>query len=271
LRKLTNFGAWIMVTALVGPLMVFTDRFVIGVMQDAAAVAAYAIPFQIASRTLLVPVAVTQALFPRFAAEGHGASAERCRQFIAFIGLLFTPIIVGLICLAAPLMALWLGDQLDPRSIPIAHLILAGFWINAIANVPYAFIQARGNPRFTALLHLAELPFYLAVLFGLGHAFGLPGFAAAFCLRCAVDCFALVHRAGASRTWLQLLAPMALVFAALAAGSLLSGWLDLLITAAVLILAALALFVFAMPAAIRARIAELPFMPPLLAKARKGG
>jgi hypothetical protein len=41
--------------------------------------------------------------------------------------------------------------------------------------VPYALIQARGKPRFTALLHLAELPFYLAVLYLLERFSIIPG------------------------------------------------------------------------------------------------
>ena len=261
-KRLANFGAWIMLTAVVGPVMVYADRFVIGAVQDAAAVAAYAIPFQIASRTLIFPMAVIQALFPRFASEAHESSRERCREFVSFVGQLFAPLIIGLICLADPLLSLWLGASLDPRSVAVAQVVLAGFWINAVANVPYAFIQARGNPRFTALLHVAELPLYLAMLFVLGARYGLAGFAAAFALRCALDCVLLCRKAGAAdrEVALRLIAPMLLVGAALLAGSRIADWWLLLAAAIGLGGLALGALVLGLPGPIRSRLAQLPLL-----------
>ena len=197
LRRQAEFGLWVMLSGLVGPLMVLTDRFVIGMIENAAAVAAYAIPFQIASRTMLLPLAVSQALFPRFAAEEPEKARSRCRDFAAATGQLFAIPVVVLIALAGPLLQLWLGSLLDPRSVIVAQLLLAGFWINAVANIAYGYLQAIGNPRYIALLHLAELPLYFLVLFWLGSNFGLPGFAAAFALRCLADCLLLCARVGA--------------------------------------------------------------------------
>ena len=198
LKRLTGFGAWIMITALAAPLMAYADRFVIGAVLGAVAVAAYAIPYDIASRTMMLPGALAQALFPRFAADQGADAAARCRDYSVFVGLLFAPAIAALVCLAGPLLHLWLGDNLDPRSVPIAQIILVGFWTNAIAQVPHGFIQARGDPRFTALLQLAELPLYFALLAWLGSTLGLIGFALAFAMRCAVDALLLLRRAGAS-------------------------------------------------------------------------
>ena len=65
-----------------------------------------------------------------------------------------------------------------------------------MASVPWSYIQARGNPRFTAILTVVELPFYLVALWLLGGAYGLAGFAAAFALRGAADAAILLWRAG---------------------------------------------------------------------------
>ncbi len=261
-HRLANFGAWITVTALVGPLMVYADRFVIGALQDAAAVAAFAIPFQIASRTQIFPLAVVQALFPRFASEAEAPSQARCRDYSAFVGLVYAPLIAGLICLSAPLLALWLGDALDPRSVTVAQIVLAGFWINAVASVPYAYIQARGNPRFTALLHVAELPLYLALLFAMGTRYGLPGYAAAFSARCALDWFLLARKAGSvDRLMLgRMVAPASLLALALAIG-IVTADVGFLLFAATLVgvLAMLALAI-SMPPAIRQQLATLPVL-----------
>lgn len=191
-RRLISFGKWVMVSAFVGPLMIFADRFVIGAVLGAVSVAAYAIPFQIASRTMVLPAAVTQVLFPRFTLDGAEQSKERAADATIAVGLIFAPVILVLMIMAEPLLQIWLGSGLDPRSVSVAQIVLAGFWVNGIANVPYALIQAQGKPRFTALLHVAELPFYMAALYLLGSHWGLSGLAFAFSLRCLVDMLVLI-------------------------------------------------------------------------------
>lgn len=201
LKRLANFGAWVMVSAIVGPFMVISDRFVIGAVAGAVAVAAYTIPFQIASRTMIVPAAIMQVLFPQLAGFSEDDARARAAQALVAMGTIFAPVIICLICLAEPLLVLWLGDKLDPRSALIGQIILVGWWTNSLAQVPFGLIQARGNPRFTAVLHLLELPAYIALLWLLGTWGGLAGMAAAFAIRCASDFLFLAWKA-------QLLAPI---------------------------------------------------------------
>ncbi|GAA0266916.1 oligosaccharide flippase family protein [Alteraurantiacibacter aestuarii] len=271
-RRLAGFGAWIMVTAFVGPLMTISDRFVIGAVMGAAAVVAYSVPFQIALRTMIFPYGIIQALFPRMAAQEHGESIELSRTSLVFIGQLYAPIIIGLICLAGPLMKLWLGDNLDLRSILIGQIVLVGFWVNALANVPYTFLQARGNPRFTAILHVCELPAYFLLLYFLGTSFGLAGAAIAFALRCALDCIVLLYKARLLTAPMlrKLAAPGGLVAIALALCAETQDWFPNLFIGVVLGSLAVLVTLLQMPDAIRQSIAASKFaryMPPF---ARKG-
>lgn len=234
--RLLHFGKWVMVTALIGPLMVLTDRLAIGVQLGAIAVAAYAVPFQVANRTLVFPQAILTALFPRFVAMDHGRAANEAARAAIVIGNLYAVPVVALICLAEPLLQLWIGSSLDDRSVLVARVLLAGFWINAVAQVPYNLLQARGNPRFVAILHALELPIYVVLLIGLGGAFGLAGFAAAFALRCAIDCFALFVRSDLNGrqalSGLSVAAGLVLVAAVL--DPVLHGWFGSTLAAAVL-------------------------------------
>jgi O-antigen/teichoic acid export membrane protein len=225
-RRLISFGKWVMVSAFVGPLMIFADRFVIGAVLGAVSVAAYAIPFQIASRTMVLPAAITQVLFPRFTLDGAEQSKERASDAAIVVGLLFAPVILVLMIMAEPLLQIWLGSGLDPRSISVAQIVLAGFWVNGVANVPYALIQARGRPRFTALLHVAELPFYLAALYLLGSHWGLSGLAFAFSLRCLVDMLVLLKAGHGWNTALlgRLLIPALAIAFVLSMSGHLHGW-----------------------------------------------
>ena len=223
---LVGFGKWIMVTSVIGPLMMFADRFVIGNVLGAAAVAAYSIPFQMASRVALLPTALVQVLFPRFATLKDAEAGRHCTDFTVFSALSLAIPVAGLVAMAEPLLRLWLGAALDPRSALVGQILLCGFWINGVAAVPFNYTQARGNPRFTALLHIAELPAYAALLFGLGWLAGLAGLAAAFSVRCAIDCAALILHAGIGTRALvmRVVSPAVLLLALVAAHPLTSDW-----------------------------------------------
>lgn len=271
MRRLANFGAWIMVSALIGPLMIYSDRFIIGAIYGAVAVAVYTIPYQVAFRTLLLPQSVIGVLFPRFAALDDAEALVRCRQYTVFVGQFFAPFVIGLICLAGPLLSLWLGSHLDPRSVEIAKIILLGVWFMALGNVPLALLQARGNPQFTAMLSISELPFYVGILFILGSAFGLAGIAWAFTLRSAVDALILAWRARTVDRWLLgHVAPTAvLVLLAVFVSDLAPGWLGAMAIAAVLVGACLAHLLHTiarMPEDVRLQFERLPLVRGLLGR-----
>lgn len=261
-HSLFRFGVWILLTMIIGPMMTMADRFVIGATLGAVAVAVYAVPFQIASRTVMFPFAISQVLFPRFASDSEERSLERCRDSTVLIGQLYAPMVIGLACLAAPLLKLWIGKHLDVQSIIIGQIILVGFWVNAIAGVPYGYIQARGNPRYTALLHVAELPVYTAALYILGRNYGLAGVAAAFSLRCAADCALLMLTAKIwSREVLGRLAPSAvLVLAAVALGQWFQSWLPAFAAAVTIAGLAAAIAISLMPVEIQAKAFKLPIL-----------
>lgn len=249
LRGLFTYGSWIMVTAIVSPLMVVSDRLVIGAAVGAAAVVAYSVPFQIASRTAMLPSSVAQVLFPRLASQTPEQSLALGKVSVVIIGQLYSFIVVGLICLAGPLLQLWLGDELDPRSVLIGQIIIIGFWTNALAYVPFTLIQASGNSRFTGIMHLAELPIYLAMLFGLGFAIGLYGIALAFTLRTTLDCVVLFIKAGFTdhATLGRLVGPATVILLALLAAPWADDWLTALMLATALGTPLLALCWFQIP------------------------
>ncbi|MCY1670656.1 flippase [Novosphingobium sp. SL115] len=271
MRGLAHFGMWVMVTSLVAPLMIASDRFVIGALDGPLAVAVYTIPFQVAYRTLMLPQSVVSVLFPRFAALGGDEARERGTQFTAFIGQMFAPFVIGIACLADPLMHLWLGSHLDPRSVPVAQVILLGVWYLALGSVPFSLIQARGNPRFAALAVIAELPFYFAMLYLLGTSFGLVGIAAAFAIRAAADAMICAWRAGVPVRFMarHVLPTALLVLGTVLVGPMISGWLQALLAATVLCSASVVILLLSlgdMPDDIRVAFEKMPVIGPLIAR-----
>jgi Na+-driven multidrug efflux pump len=70
-------------------------------------------------------------------------------------------------------------------------VLLLGFACNALAQIPFAALHGRGLARQTALLHLIELPLYLALLAALVRGHGILGAAWAWTLRGAFDALVL--------------------------------------------------------------------------------
>lgn len=193
---LLQFGKWIMVSVLTRPLMVTLDRLVIASQLGAVAVAIYTIPFQVASRFQMLPQAVWQALYPRVSSLNDIEARALARQTLDLLVMGTAPVAAALICLADPLLRLWLGENLDERSIFLAQVMLASFWISSVAMVCLGYMYSRSQSRFGGVLHVLELPIYAVALLLAANAYGLLGIAAAFALRIAIDAAILAAKSG---------------------------------------------------------------------------
>ena len=205
-RSLLHFGGWVTVTSLVGPLMVVLDRFVIGAMLGARAVAYYVVPFQLVEKSAVFPAALCSALFPRMSGRSAEESLPLARAALQALAALMTPLVVAGLFLIEPFLRWWLHPGFAASASTPARILLLGFWANAFARIPYVALQAAGKPSLVAKCHLAELLPYLAALY-LGLAtWGLPGAALAFSVRAVVDCGLLLLLAGFLRAGLRTLA-----------------------------------------------------------------
>lgn len=199
-RELVNFGGWTTVTAVIGPLMVYLDRLVVGSRLELHLLSQYAVPHEGVSRAFNIPGAVSRALFPAASRlEGGGVSAEGLRDYrdrvLSRLALLmFAPsLLVALF--SSTILSWWLGPSFDVGVAPLAGDVLAvfaaGFYMNAIANVPYTFLQARGRPDLTAKVHMVELPIFVLALMWATSTFGALGAAVVYAMRLGLDSVAM--------------------------------------------------------------------------------
>ena len=213
--SLLRFGGWVTVTAIVGPMMVILDRFIIGATVGAKAVTYYTVPFNLAERTTLLSGALTSVLFPRFASLRPPEEGQLALEALRALVVVMTPLTVFAVLLIEPFLAWWISPELAARSSLAGQIIILGFWVNAFAHIPCAQLQARGRPDIVAKCHLAELLPYFGLLYLGLHFIGLAGAALAFSLRVAVDYLLLAGFAGLLRPSLILLAaPVGLLAAA---------------------------------------------------------
>lgn len=191
---LLRFGGWLTVSNVIAPVIVYIDRFVVGALLSAAALAYYSAPFEVVSRLLLLPIALTGALFPALirsqVSEPHSGQALRQRTLKLTLAVVLPVAVMGAV-FAEPGMRVWLGPEFAAKSAPVMQMLLLGFVLNSVAQIPFAALQGYGCTRQTAFVHLAELPAYIVVLLALVQAHGLVGAAIAWSLRALVDLVAL--------------------------------------------------------------------------------
>lgn len=196
MRGLLGFGAWMTVSNIISPLMVTADRFIISGVLGAGVVAYYTVPSEALVRVLIIPGALTAALFPRLTilmandAAGAGRLYRKCLKIVT-AALLPVCLVIGLGSRWG--LTLWLGEDFATHSWAVVSVMAAGLLLNGIAHVPFAAIQASGDARTTACLHLVELALYIPLLFFCMQAFGILGAAMAWTARVAVDFLALMY------------------------------------------------------------------------------
>lgn len=189
-QALLSFGGWLTVSNLISPLMVYFDRFLLSNLNGAGTVSFYTAPSEAITRLLSIPGAVVRVIFPLLSTQKDARQETRLTYLLllAVCGLISLIGIVG----AKWIILLWLGEAYVEQSVPILQILLLGFFFNAIAQIPYTVIQARGHAHITAYVHLAEILPYIALLYVLISQFGLHGAAIAWTTRVIVDCLALL-------------------------------------------------------------------------------
>jgi len=190
IKPLFHFGAWMTVTNVIGPLMVYLDRFVIGAIVSVAAVAYYATPYELVTKLLIAPGAILGVLFPAFAASymrDHSRMIELLARGTKYIALILFPVVLLTTAFAHEGLRWWLGDEFARHSTPVLQCLAVGVFINGLAQVFATLVQGIGRPDLSAKLHLLELPIYLPVLWWAIHTYGILGAAIAWTGRVALD------------------------------------------------------------------------------------
>jgi O-antigen/teichoic acid export membrane protein len=225
--SLLGFGGWMTVSAIAGPLMVYLDRFLIGAMLSLAMVAFYTTPYDMTNRILALPQAIVGVLFPVMAGDFVLDPARVRRLYdwgIRMVAALVFPLTFVLVLFAPEGMRWWLGGDFARYGAPVLRWIAAGVFLNALAQIALALVQASGRPRWSATLHLIELPLYLALLVWLVRTHGIEGAAIAWLIRVAFDtaamfAFAARRVQGGDRIALKTLGLSLLALGAMAAGA----------------------------------------------------
>jgi O-antigen/teichoic acid export membrane protein len=190
LRRLVQFGSWLTVSNVVGPLLLSLDRLFVGSILGARALGLYAPVYELVTRLSLIPASVMAALFPAFStltdrsADDIRRAMRRAQRLLA---VLMLPVMIVGVSFAPIILQLWLRSAQTPASVAAMQLLLIGVVALSIGAVPFTLVQALGMPKWSAMIHVIELPIHAAVTWWAVSTFGVVGAAAAWSLRALYD------------------------------------------------------------------------------------
>ena len=197
MRSLISYGLWLTLTGIIGPMMVYGDRFFVSAAVGADQLSLYSIPQEGLIRLLIVPVAICGALLPTF------TTITDQKQLIAVyqknhrrLMLIMLALCICSAIFAYPILSVWISTDFARQAIPIVLIFSLGIWINSIAVMPFILLQSKGKTALTAQFHVIELFVYILLLYILANKYGLIGAAWAWVIRVSLDLL-LLHFAAA--------------------------------------------------------------------------
>jgi O-antigen/teichoic acid export membrane protein len=187
---LLAFGGWITVSSVVGPVIVYADRFVVTALRGIAAGGQYSAPFDIVTRVSVVPAALATALFPALSSLHATRSESLARVYarsLRYLLLAMGLLVAGVLLSSESLVDILLGPEFLADGPAVLRILAIGTLVNAGAAVALALLHALGRPSIPAKFHLAEILPFLALTWLLVQTSGLPGAAIAWTLRVCID------------------------------------------------------------------------------------
>jgi O-antigen/teichoic acid export membrane protein len=187
---LMRFGSWMTISNMIGPLMIYLDRFWISAAISVSAVAYYTTPFEVVTRLLIIPGAVAGVLYPAFSmnlALDRDHARALFRKGIRYVFTAISPIVMLIVLFAEKGLMWWLNAEFAQNSTHVLQWLSVGVLFNSLAQIPFTLLQGAGRPDITAKIHLIELPCYLLVLWFLISRMGINGAAMAWCARSLLD------------------------------------------------------------------------------------
>ena len=191
LLKLLRFGSWVTVSQLVGPVLVFLDRFLIASFLSLGAVTLYTVPYELMTRLRIIPSSLASTLYPALSESSKEEEKTNLHSLyegsVRYLLLALLPCAAFLLVLSPDILALWMGSQFAKEASTVLQILAVGAFANALTYVPYTALQALGRPDLTGKFHLLEVPVYVGLCIFLIPRWGISGAALASTLRFVLD------------------------------------------------------------------------------------
>lgn len=190
IKPILKTSTWMSISNLIGPIILYVDRFLIGALISAVAVTFYTTPYEVVTKLLIIPSALASVLFPAIASN-YKTNPEYAGKLFAksvkYIFIILFPIVLIISAFASEGLNLWLGINFVNSSTLVLQLFAVGIFLNSLAFFPFTYLQSIGRPDITAKIHLFELPLYLIFMWYFIPKFGITGAALVWLIRIFID------------------------------------------------------------------------------------
>jgi len=190
IKPVFRFSIWITVANIIGPIILYSDRFLIGTVISASSITYYVTPYDIVTKILLIPNALTSVLFPIFS-YSYSSNPEIAKRIlykgVKFIFLIVYPIVLILVTFAFELLKLWVGLSIATSSTKVLQYLSIGILLNCLSSIPNNFFQGIGKPKIPILINLMELPFYILFMWLFVKISGIIGASLFYMLAAFID------------------------------------------------------------------------------------
>ncbi len=195
-KELLKFGGWVTVGNLITPIILYSDRFIIGSLLSMASLVYYSVPNEAVIKLTFIPGSIVAALFPAFSSLSGMMDYKRINDIssraIKVILIIMGMLVLIMFLFSHEIITIWIGSEFSNHSSTIFRILLIGMLINSVARVYYSQIQAMGAAELTAIIQLIELPLQLALSYFLVMKWGLVGAAISWTARLTFDCLMLL-------------------------------------------------------------------------------
>lgn len=193
--NLIKQGGAITISNVIANLIVYLDKFVVGYIVSASAVAYYATTYEVVTKLWLIPAGLTGVLFPVFAKLAVKDQHKSNKIFITSLKtiVIFTlPSALVLAFFSKEILTFWIGLEFAKKSFEVIQILCIGVFVNCLAHIPFTYIQSQGKSYRIALLHTIELTLYFPLVILLTQTHGILGTAIAWNIRSIFDFIALI-------------------------------------------------------------------------------
>lgn len=190
IRPIFKLSGWMTLTNLIVPLLVYIDRFIVGIVISAKAIAFYSTPFEIVTKLLILPAAVSGVLFPAFSSSfvHYPETAKNlAAKSIKYIFIVLYPLVFVIMIFANEGLSIWINEEFAKNSFLVLQLFSIGVLFNSIGYIPFAFLDGIGRPDVTAKIQLFELPIYVIFMWFMTKNAGIVGAALIWMMRMILD------------------------------------------------------------------------------------
>jgi O-antigen/teichoic acid export membrane protein len=188
---LFRYGLWVASAAVVGPLLLFFDQWMISVLVGVSLLPYYTIPSNLLWRMGLFPTSLTTTLFPAFSALEAKTDWARIENYFVrahrYLLTAIIPILFVLFVWGGEILRIWIGSAFAAQATLPLRLLVFGFVIGLLAPLSGALLEAVGRPDMLVKVYLIELPFNIVVVWSLTKYFGIGGAAFSYTVRTAIE------------------------------------------------------------------------------------